>query len=148
MKLIKKWRLIYHNLRHLKVRQFQNEFMKLLFPQKYEQKIVMLSALTAQGRNHGNFLFVFREKRWLHKFILQLTDPQHRRTTERNNKRIMINLTSKMHYDVLSELQIVSTYQIRINKTVYVAIYFLKEHSYFYAPVFSRDFFLKHSYCE
>ena len=47
----------------LKVRQFQNEFMKSSFLPKYEQKIVKISALTTQGRNPDNFLFVFWEKR-------------------------------------------------------------------------------------
>ena len=46
----------------LKVRQFQNEFMKASFLSKYEQKIVMISALTTQGRDPDNFLFVFWEK--------------------------------------------------------------------------------------
>ena len=40
----------------LKVRQFQNEFMKSLFLPKYEQKIVKISALTTQGRNPDIFL--------------------------------------------------------------------------------------------
>ena len=46
----------------LKVRQFQNEFMKSSFLPKYERKIVKISALTTQGRNPDNFLFVFWEK--------------------------------------------------------------------------------------
>ena len=58
----------------LKVSKFQNEFMKSPFLPKYEQKIVKISALTTQGRNPDNFLFVFWEKRWLHKFILKLSD--------------------------------------------------------------------------
>ena len=58
----------------LKVRQFQNEFMKSSVLPKYEQKIVKISALTTQGRNPDIFLFVFWEKRWLHKFILKLSD--------------------------------------------------------------------------
>ena len=41
---------------------------------KYKQKIVKISALTTQGRNPDDFSFVFWEKRWLHKFILKLTD--------------------------------------------------------------------------
>ena len=53
----------------LKVRQFQNEFMKSSFLPKYEQKIAKISALTTQGRNPDNFLFVLWEKQWLHKFI-------------------------------------------------------------------------------
>ena len=61
-------------LRMLKVRQFQNEFVKSSFLPKCEQKIVRISALTTQGRNPDNFLFVFHEKRWLHKFILKLSD--------------------------------------------------------------------------
>ena len=48
--------------------------MKSSFLQKYEQKIVEISALTTQGRNPDNFLFVFWEKRWLHRFILKLSD--------------------------------------------------------------------------
>ena len=51
------------NEQKLKVRQFQNEFMKSLFLQKYEQKIVRISALCSEGRNLDNFLFVFWEKR-------------------------------------------------------------------------------------
>ena len=39
----------------LKVSQFQNEFMKSSFLPKYEQKIVRISAFTAQGRNPDNF---------------------------------------------------------------------------------------------
>ena len=58
----------------LKVRQFQNEFMKSSFLPKYKQKIVDISALTTQGRNPDNFLFVFWEKRWLRKFILKFSD--------------------------------------------------------------------------
>ena len=37
------------------VRQFQNELMKSSFLPKYEQKIVMISAVTTQGRNTGQF---------------------------------------------------------------------------------------------
>ena len=59
----------------IKVRQFQNEFMKLSFLPKYEQKIVKISALTTQGRNPDNFSLVFSsEKQWFHKFILKLSD--------------------------------------------------------------------------
>ena len=58
----------------LKVRQFQNEFVKSSFLPKYEQKIVRTSALWSEGRNLDNSLFVFWEKRWLQKFILKLTD--------------------------------------------------------------------------
>ena len=36
-------------------------------------KIVKISALTTQGRNPDNFLFVFWEKRWPHEFILKLS---------------------------------------------------------------------------
>ena len=98
MKLIKKWRLIYHNLRHLKVRQFQNEFMKLLFLPKYEQKIVRISALckgqiiseanylvlnsskkrtknfcpsTQLGQNFANILLIFR-KNWQRKIASEI----------------------------------------------------------------------------
>ena len=39
----------------LKVSKLQNEFMKSLFLPKYEQKIVRISALTLQGRNHDDF---------------------------------------------------------------------------------------------
>ena len=59
----------------LKVRQFQNEFMKSSFLPKYEQKIVKISALTTQGRNPDDFLFVFWEKWWLHKFIFEIVWP-------------------------------------------------------------------------
>ena len=44
---------------NLKVSKFKNEFMKSSFLQQYEQKNVKISALTAQGRNPDNFLFVF-----------------------------------------------------------------------------------------
>ena len=47
----------------LKVRQFQNEFMKASFLSKYEQKIVRISALSSDGRNLENFLLVLWEKR-------------------------------------------------------------------------------------
>ena len=48
--------------------------MKSSFLPKYEQKIVRISALTTQGKNHDKFLFIFWEKRWLHKFILKITN--------------------------------------------------------------------------
>ena len=48
--------------------------MKSSFLPKYEQKNVRISALCSEGRNLDNFSFVFWEKRWLHKFILKLTD--------------------------------------------------------------------------
>ena len=41
------------------IRQFQNEFVKLSFLPKYEQRDVKISALTTQGKNPDNFLFVF-----------------------------------------------------------------------------------------
>ena len=44
------------------------------FLPKYQQKIVKISALTTQGRNPNNFLFVFWEKRLLYKYILKFTD--------------------------------------------------------------------------
>jgi hypothetical protein len=50
----------------LKVSYFQNEFMKSSF--------LPTTGLCSEGRNPDNFLFVFLEKRWLHKFILKLTD--------------------------------------------------------------------------
>ena len=43
----------------LKVRQFQNEFMKSSVLPKYVQKIVEISALTTQGRNPDNFSSYF-----------------------------------------------------------------------------------------
>ena len=48
--------------------------MKSSFLPKHKQKIVRISALFSEGRNPNNFLFVFWEKRWLHEFILKLTD--------------------------------------------------------------------------
>ena len=48
--------------------------MKLSFLPKNQQKTVKISALTTQGRNPDNFLLVFWEKQWLHKFILKLYD--------------------------------------------------------------------------
>ena len=59
---------------YLKVSKFQNEFMKSSFLPKYKQKIVRISALCSEGRYPDIFLFVFWEKRSLHKFILKLTD--------------------------------------------------------------------------
>ena len=56
---------------HLKVSNFQND---LSFLPKYERNILRISALCSEGRNSDNFLFVFWEKRWLHVFILKLTD--------------------------------------------------------------------------
>ena len=58
----------------LKVRQFQNEFVKSSFLPKYEQIIVRISALCSEGRNFDNLLFAFWEKWWLHKFFLKLSD--------------------------------------------------------------------------
>ena len=58
----------------VKVIYFQSEFMKSSFLPKYKRKIVRISAPTTQGRNPDNFFFVFWEKRWLHQFILKLTD--------------------------------------------------------------------------
>ena len=43
----------------VKVRQFQNEFMKSLFLPKYEQKIVGISSLSCEGKNLDNFLLYF-----------------------------------------------------------------------------------------
>ena len=43
--------LITYSWPQLKVRQFQNEFMKSSFLPKYEQKIVRISALCSEGRN-------------------------------------------------------------------------------------------------
>ena len=48
--------------------------MKSSFLPKYEQKIVRISALTTQGRNPDSFTFLFWEKRWLHKFILKISE--------------------------------------------------------------------------
>jgi hypothetical protein len=48
--------------------------MKSSLLPKYEQEIVKISALTTQNKIPGNFSFVFWEKRWLHKFILKLSD--------------------------------------------------------------------------
>ena len=39
----------------LKVRQFQNEFMKSSFLPKYKRKIVRISALCSEGRIFDNF---------------------------------------------------------------------------------------------
>ena len=49
---------------HLKGSKFQNEFMKLSFLPKCEQKIDKGSTLIIQGRNSNNFSFVFWEKFW------------------------------------------------------------------------------------
>ena len=52
-----------HFFLFLKVRQFQNQFMKSSFLPKYKQKKnVRIFALCSEGRNFDNFLFVFREK--------------------------------------------------------------------------------------
>ena len=58
----------------VKVRQFQNEYLKSSFLRKYERKIVRISAMCSEGRNLDNFLFLFWEKRWLQIFILKMTD--------------------------------------------------------------------------
>jgi hypothetical protein len=47
----------------IKVRKFQNEFMKSSFLPKYEQKNIRISALCSEGRNLDSFLFVIWEKR-------------------------------------------------------------------------------------
>ena len=44
---------------NLKVRQFQNEFMKSLSLPKYEPKIVRISALCSEGWNLDNFFLYF-----------------------------------------------------------------------------------------
>ena len=59
---------------NLKLSYFKKECKKSSCLPKYKQKIVKISALTAQGRNPEKFLFVFWEKRWLHEFILKLSD--------------------------------------------------------------------------
>ena len=46
----------------LKVSKFQNDFMKSSFLPKYEQKILMISALCSEGRKHDKFSFIFWEK--------------------------------------------------------------------------------------
>ena len=61
----------------LKVRQSQNNFMKLLVLPKYEQKIVRISALLcSEGRYPDNFWFIYWEKLLLRRFILKLSDLQ------------------------------------------------------------------------
>ena len=52
---------------------FRMNLLSHRFSQKMNKK-VRISALTTQGRNPDNFLFVLWEKRWLFKFILKLTD--------------------------------------------------------------------------
>ena len=50
----------------LKVRNFQNEFIKSSFLPKYEPNIIRISATyyaTLQGRNPNNFWFIFWNKR-------------------------------------------------------------------------------------
>ena len=47
---------------------------EVIISPKIRTKIVKISALTTQGRNPHNFLFLFWVKRLLHKFILKLTD--------------------------------------------------------------------------
>ena len=50
----------------LKVRQFQNEFIKSSFLSKYEQKFVKISALTTKGINPYNLSSVLNnEKQYL-----------------------------------------------------------------------------------
>ena len=60
----------------LKVSKFQNKFMKSSFLQKYEPKIVRISALHITGQKsliiiYGSYCG--RYIRWLHKFILKFT---------------------------------------------------------------------------
>ena len=65
--------LCYLDIKDLKVTKFQ----KSSFLPKYQPKIVRISPLqcgTIQGRNPYNILFIFWEKRQLHKFILKFTD--------------------------------------------------------------------------
>ena len=54
--------------------RYIGDFLKKIA--KYKQKIVRISALCTEGRNLDNLLFIFWEKRWLHKFILKFTDFQ------------------------------------------------------------------------
>ena len=54
-----------------------NDWMRSLFLTKCQPKITRISALSfykLQGRNPGNNLLAFWEKRWPHKFTLNLTD--------------------------------------------------------------------------
>jgi hypothetical protein len=52
---------------YLKVRQFQNKFMKSSSLPKYERKIVRISAMYSEGKILG-------ETMTIHKFILKLSD--------------------------------------------------------------------------
>ena len=49
---------------------WSHRFSKYVYP----WKIVRIPAMCSEGRNLDNLLFVFWEKRWLHKFIIKLTD--------------------------------------------------------------------------
>ena len=54
----------------LKVSQFQNELMMPSFLPKYEQKIVMISALCSEGRNLDSFYAYFgRNEDFIHSEI-------------------------------------------------------------------------------
>ena len=55
---------------------FSEWIYKVIVSPKIQTKIVKISALTTQGRNPDNFLFVFWQKQWLHKFILKLINFQ------------------------------------------------------------------------
>ena len=59
-----------HQWLELKVSWIQNEFMMSSFLPNYKRKI---SALTTQAEILTNFVHILG-KRWLHKFILKLTD--------------------------------------------------------------------------
>ena len=68
---------------HLKVRQFGNEFLKLLFLPKYEEKSFKYF-WTVQKKNVRSFFgriygapICFWFYRWLHKFILKLSNLQY-----------------------------------------------------------------------
>ena len=58
----------------LKVSKFQNEFMKSSFLQKYERKIVKISALCSEGKNLDYFYSYFGRNDDFINSILKLSD--------------------------------------------------------------------------
>ena len=79
--------------REMMVSKFQNEFMKSSFLQKYEQKNVKICALTTQGRNPDNFLFVlWRNNDFINSFWNLLTFRQNSSLTAKIYLLINIRL--------------------------------------------------------
>ena len=59
---------------HAKGQLFSELIHEVIVSPKIQTKVVRISAHCSVGINPDNFLFVFWEKRRLHKFILKLAD--------------------------------------------------------------------------